>query len=328
MTEMAAPIISNSMETMLQLMMTKMNEGFENINQLQTKMNEGFENLNQKIDRVDRKLDMFRGETNERLFRAELVRKYGEEFAKPFNIQGLHGLARLVITKKVYANGYNARALGEVPDIDLSEMQRMENCTKKFVNFIYSEASRQAIENNLLKNCGWTKEQVFGKLASGGKKYRSDNKNDISARDKILAFARADPASKQNLLRQDNGIAMLFFTAALGFSPIHELEIHCRDKVIATSDTSFFIQIGEIKSSRTGLSDAVEKARVVLSVLDKALRLSLSEVSNTGTAAAVNEETSTVVVIKQCVVALPSAERDTSISPPQTDGFQLVLEYV
>jgi archaellum component FlaC len=79
---MAASTVSNSMETMLQVMMAKIDEGFENVNS-------EIKNLNKKIDRVDTeirdillnqanlsgKLDMFRHETNERLFRAIKMKK-------------------------------------------------------------------------------------------------------------------------------------------------------------------------------------------------------------------------------------------------------------
>lgn len=115
---MVAPAITNSMETMLQLMMTKMNEGFENLYQnlerVNTKIGDILQNqakISENLAKMSEKLDMFRDETNERLFRAQLARKHGEDFANHFNMQGMHGLERLVITKKVYKYGYNAGAM-------------------------------------------------------------------------------------------------------------------------------------------------------------------------------------------------------------------------
>lgn len=75
-----------------------------------------------------------------------------------------------------------------------------------------------------------------------------------------------------------------------------------------TSDNSYLLQIGEIKFSRSGLHDAVRKAGAVLTVLEKALQLSIAPVSNEPDTAAFQD----VEVAKLCVVALSSSERDAS----------------
>lgn len=298
-------------------------------------MNKRLKSVENNQTLLSKKLDVFRGETNERIFRAKLAHKYGETFAKPFNVQGLFGLARLVLPKKSDEDGYDARALDEVPNFHLSEIQRMEKCVKKFIDFIYLEASQQLIEEKLLKPHGFSIDDVFkkstpqpNKSKSGKKKSKTSRcrNHDKGIRDKIAAFARADETGKKDLLRQDNGVAMLFFTAASAVAvvPIHELELDCRGKVIKTSDNSYLLQIGEIKSSRSGLHDAVRKAGTVLSVLERALQLSVALVSKAPDTAASQD----IEVAKLCVVALPSSERDSSKSPPITSAFQLAIEYI
>lgn len=90
------------------------------------------------------------------------------------------------------------------------------------------------IEEKLLNLHGFSRDAVFtkgttqsNKLKCGKKKSKTSRrrKNDEGVRDKIAAFARADEASKKNLLRQDNGMAVLFLTAAaaVAVAPIHEL---------------------------------------------------------------------------------------------------------
>lgn len=53
-----------------------------------------------KIDTVQKELNRFRGESNERYIREEMVRRFGDDYCRPFNIQGLSGLARLVQPSK------------------------------------------------------------------------------------------------------------------------------------------------------------------------------------------------------------------------------------
>ena len=65
--------------------------------------------LGAKLDKIQGSLDEFRGETNERALRKAAAKKYGEPFSKNFNIQGLEGLAHLILPSKREGQGYSPR---------------------------------------------------------------------------------------------------------------------------------------------------------------------------------------------------------------------------
>ena len=185
--------------------------------------------------------------------------------------------------------------------------------SRQLIDFIYASVSRVRIEENLLQHHGLTKDDVFGKTLSAEGATRVGNAKESKDKfSRLLGlFASADPENKKDILRQDNGLGLLLFTATLG-GPIHELELDCRGRITQLQDNCFLVQVGEIKSSWLGLSDAVEKGKLVHRVPEQALRV----------------QQENLIVIKQYLVALPKSERDPSKSPPVSEGFQLVIEYV
>eukprot|EP01031_Cornospumella_fuschlensis_P031582 gene31582-38170_t len=230
--------------------------------EMKSEMTEFKREMKSEVTSISSTLNDFRGETNERLLRSAMKETYGPTFASSFNVQGLTGLAQLVSARK-----------------------------RNFFT-LFSDA----VEKNLLHQYDLTKEDFFGQ----GKRAKGAGKSmnlPPSAIARILnLFVKADANGKKSYLRQDNGVGLLLFTAAVG-CPMHEMELDCRGRITTLENNHYIVGIGEIKSSRRGLGDAVVKDSKVLAVMDKALKL------------AVNDQ-GEVTVSKHLIVAILRAERN------------------
>jgi methyl-accepting chemotaxis protein len=114
----------------------QLSERISNQSKIISELSRSSKEVSEQLSKVEEKLDLFRGSTNERLLREQVAKEYGERFARRFMIRGLSGLVRLVTQKKGVSE-FETDYEREVQNPDLrSDTQRQMGVQQKLLDDI------------------------------------------------------------------------------------------------------------------------------------------------------------------------------------------------
>jgi hypothetical protein len=243
-----------------------------------------------KVDAFGAKLDLFRGETTERLLRAAVTKAFGESFASKFVVRGLSGLARLVSVPVKILRPFiaydpdNYAFKGDDSDVqvqnsDINKLRDFIFRNKGYAKVLskYKPAYASGDDEKLISSFG--SDKVTQAAEDARKQFLVDLRNslvvpatDVCFVDALFRFYSSNKQEQITLIDEDGGIGLSLYLAAMDYPDFRcDIEFDCKGNVVEVHG-GWVVSAGEIMTSAVNISKAAAqlnlRLRVVSSVLN------------------------------------------------------------